>query len=612
MACARDVEFGKTWYVVLVVLKPGQKALSPPDPRRQVRIVQAVRSERSNRLVSMFLQKTSGCLAGDQALARGAWAEAREAFEAALTIAEAPEALEGLASAAWWLDLGELVFDTRERAYRLYLARKDYRASARVAVWLAWDYWAFRGENAVANGYLQRARRLLEGEPDCPERAWLEVREASLSLLKDGDPERAHALASEGVRIAQQVGSIDLEMLGRAVQGMALVASGSVTAGMGHLDEVNAAIIAGELKDWIAIGLSCCYMIAACDRVRDYERAVQWCTRLRDACAKWGLRPLFAVCRTQYACICLWRGSWFEAEQELLSAGAELAASRPAMTAEALVHLAELRRRQGRLVEAVELLEKIPQHGIALLVGAELAFDRGDPRAAAEQALRYLRQVPLTNRTERVAGLDLLVRALTGLGETDAAKTALAELSNICAIVNTTALRAAVSFAAGYVAFGDGEPDEARRQFEDAVDLFLQTDAPYEVARSRIQLARALAELGRREAASEEARRAIASLSELKAELELARAHTVLGSLAGAPGNPRLPTAPGVPNGPLTKRELDVLGLVAEGLSNQVIAERLFVSEHTIHRHLANILNKLSVSTRAAAVAQAARRGLLA
>jgi DNA-binding NarL/FixJ family response regulator len=353
-------------------------------------------------------------------------------------------------------------------------------------------------------------------------------------------------------------------------------------------------------------------MIAACDRVRDYERAVQWCTRLKDSCAKWGLRPLFAVCRTQYACICLWRGAWSEAEQELLSAAAELTASRPAMTAEAIVHLAELRRRQGRLVEAADLLAKIPQHGLALLVGAELAFDRADPRAASEQALRYLRQVPMTNRTERVSGLDLLVRALTALGETDGAKTALAELSNICAIVNTVALRAAVSFAAGYVAFGDGEPDEARRQFEDAVDLFLQSDAPFEVARSRIQLARALAELGRSEAAAEEAGRAIGTLSELKAELELARAHTLMGSLVGTPGNLSLKTIPAASSGPLTKRELEILRLVAEGLGNQIIAARLFVSEHTIHRHLANILNKLSVSTRAAAVAQAARRGLLA
>ena len=63
--------------------------------------------------------------------------------------------------------------------------------------------------------------------------------------------------------------------------------------------------------------------------------------------------------------------------------------------------------------------------------------------------------------------------------------------------------------------------------------------------------------------------------------------------------------------GALSRRETEVLRLVAEGLNNQSIAQRLFVSDHTVHRHLANILNKLDVSTRAAAVAQATRRGLL-
>jgi ATP/maltotriose-dependent transcriptional regulator MalT len=61
----------------------------------------------------------------------------------------------------------------------------------------------------------------------------------------------------------------------------------------------------------------------------------------------------------------------------------------------------------------------------------------------------------------------------------------------------------------------------------------------------------------------------------------------------------------------LSARELEVLRLVAGGLNNQDIAERLFLSDHTIHRHVANIFSKLSVSSRAAAVAQAARRGLL-
>jgi len=229
----------------------------------------------------MWTPRPSDCAAGDDLLSRGAWTQARDAFAGVLRERESPDALEGLALAAWWLDDADVVFDARERAYRLYTERGDRRSSGRVAVWLAWDAWAFRGEHAVSSGWLQRARSLLSGLPDCPEQSFLELREAALCLLEDGDPDRAHTLAAEGIRIARASGSIDLQMLGHAVQGLALVASGAISEGMRRLDEVNAAIVAGELKDLVVIGLACCYLIAACERVRDYDRAVQWCARLK-------------------------------------------------------------------------------------------------------------------------------------------------------------------------------------------------------------------------------------------------------------------------------------------------------------------------------------------
>jgi LuxR family maltose regulon positive regulatory protein len=547
---------------------------------------------------------TADLQAGRDALARGAWTEAREAFDRSIAAQESPEALEGLGIAAWWLDLADVVFDVRERAYRLYQDRKDAVSAARIAVWMGWDYWAFRGEDAVANGWLQRARRLLDGYGQVPELAWLELREGALALFEHGDPDEAFRHAAAGIVVAQAVGSIDLEMLGRSVQGLALVTSGAVAEGMRTLDEVNAAVVAGELHDLIAIGLACCYLIAACDRVRDYDRAMQWCTRLKAFCARWGLRPLFAVCRTQYASICMWRGTWIEAEQELAAATDELAASRPAMTADGLVRLAELRRRQGRLVEAAEMFEQSEPHSLALIGRAEIALDRDDPQAAAELAARYMRRVVPHNRTARAAGLELLVRALVRTGDMDGARTALTELTNIATLVETLPHKASASFAAGFVAVGAGDLGAAQRHFEDAVDLFLQSGAPFEVSRARIELARTLAARGRVDAARDEARRAMDLLLELKAEIEIVRAKTLLDSLGS-----RTAAAAG---SPLSARETEVLKLVAAGLNNQTIAEQLFLSEHTVHRHVANILNKLSVSSRAAAVAQAARRGLLA
>jgi DNA-binding NarL/FixJ family response regulator len=162
------------------------------------------------------------------------------------------------------------------------------------------------------------------------------------------------------------------------------------------------------------------------------------------------------------------------------------------------------------------------------------------------------------------------------------------------------------SRAAGWVALAAGQADEARRHLEDAVDQFRQSGAPFELAGARLGLARALAHDRRLDEAAAEARRAVDLLVELKAEFHLAQARQFLDALA-----PRTSETPAAPAGGLSPRETEVLRLVAEGLNNQAIAERLFVSEHTVHRHVANILNKLSVSSRAAAVAQAARRGLL-
>jgi DNA-binding NarL/FixJ family response regulator len=61
----------------------------------------------------------------------------------------------------------------------------------------------------------------------------------------------------------------------------------------------------------------------------------------------------------------------------------------------------------------------------------------------------------------------------------------------------------------------------------------------------------------------------------------------------------------------LTRREIEILGLLAEGLGNRAIATRLAISEHTVKSHITSIFTKLDVSTRAEAVADAARLGLI-
>ncbi|HET7554248.1 MAG TPA: helix-turn-helix transcriptional regulator, partial [Gaiellaceae bacterium] len=160
-----------------------------------------------------------------------------------------------------------------------------------------------------------------------------------------------------------------------------------------------------------------------------------------------------------------------------------------------------------------------------------------------------------------------------------------------------TCARAAAARAAGIVAFAEGRLEDAKRRLEDAVDLYGHASAPYERAHSRLDLARTLQALGDGDAAGAEATEARAAFEELTAEHDVATADALSAR----------PQA----NGPLTRRELEVVALVAAGRSNREIAERLVVSEHTVHRHVANILRKLGEPTRAAAAARATRDGLV-
>ena len=99
-------------------------------------------------------------------------------FEAAVSQAESPAALEGLSWAAWWCNDAKAVFDAREQAYRLYRAQGDHLGAARMATWLGTDHVDFYGELAVGQEWLGRARRLLDGLEPGSEHGWLYVHEA--------------------------------------------------------------------------------------------------------------------------------------------------------------------------------------------------------------------------------------------------------------------------------------------------------------------------------------------------------------------------------------------------------------------------------------------------
>jgi tetratricopeptide (TPR) repeat protein len=183
-----------------------------------------------------------------------------------------------------------------------------------------------------------------------------------------------------------------------------------------RLDEATTAAVSGEMSDPFAIGISCCYLVDACERIRDFERAAQWCARVKEVALRARFNALLGVCRAQYARMLVWRGGWAEAEAELEAAAGQLGASRPAMRAEALVRLAELRRLQGRFDEAESLLAAVVAHPQNLPARAALALDAGDAASAARLAERFLRNTPRSARIERMQAFDVLARDERGVG----------------------------------------------------------------------------------------------------------------------------------------------------------------------------------------------------
>lgn len=540
--------------------------------------------------------------AGHDALARTAWNEARTFFLAALDNEETPEALEGLGMAAWGLNDTAVTFDAREKAYRLYRQRDDYQGAARVATSLALDHFYGRGEYAIANGWLQRAGRLLEGQTPGEELGWLCVAEAQIAGWAGHGFAAVQQLAAQAAALGKSLGNVDLEMVALACEGLALVHGGMISEGMRRLDEATLAVAAGEMTVVDAACLTCCSLIFACEGTRDYQRAAQWIERLKEISTRLAHPTMFFFCRTHYAGLLIWQGDWVQAEAELESAITELGATQPARAAEALVRLTILRCQQGQFEAAAALAaraESPPFRALAgdfcLLARAVLALEMGDAETAVDLAERFLRAIPQENILERFDGLELLVLALAADGAAERAQVALAEMAATADSVATKPMQAAVCFATGVAALAAEAYDLAKRSFEDAVEYWLRSGAPFETAQARLGLAQALLALGRRQAAKELAHLALDALQQLGARPGAGRAAALLQEIERAPVDGRGPD--------LTLRELEVLRLMAAGKSNQEIARELVLSVRTVERHISNIYQKIGAGGTTARVA---------
>ncbi|PKW28159.1 helix-turn-helix domain-containing protein [Phycicoccus duodecadis] len=549
--------------------------------------------------------------AARRALDDAQWARARDLLREQVEVEGAP-AWELLAEAAWWLDDGSACLAARETAYRLHRESGDVRGAAAAATALGYDAALFGQGASVASGWLARARRLLaEVDGPLPEHGWLAVREAELALQVTHRPDTAHEAATEAVAVARSLGRTDIEHVGLGLLGLVEVTRGRVDEGMELLDAAVAGALSGEVGDVMWVGKVCCWLVGACREAQDLARAVEWCERVDALCRERDLAPLFTACRIQYASVRLAGGHWLDAEVELVAALERMRDSRRATRTDAVVQLGHLRRRQGRLPEAEALYVQAGYAPAALVGRALVRLARGETAPAWALVADLLEDVAPTDLMTRAAVLLPVVRCAVAAGRPEEAERGAAELAELSAQLGTEAAHGAAAVARALVAASGGASgpagaDAARSAWRAAARSFHAAALPVEAAEAHLALARLLAadEPG---SAADEVRWAVTTLEAVEAPELLAQARGMLGGGGPAVDGSARPT----PSPVLTPREVEVLRLVATGASNARIARELVVSEHTVHRHVANILTRLGEPTRGAAALRAVRDGLI-
>ena len=530
---------------------------------------------------------------GREAYARQAWLDAFDLLKGAHErVALGAPDLELLATCTFMLGRDDESVAWLERAHHRFLEDGETLRAVRCAAWIGMNL-AIRGEVGPATGWLGRAQRLLEPEGECAERGYL-LLPGVFRHEAAGDLAAAAAVAEEAVRIAERFGDRDLFALAIQAQGYMLIKDGRVREGLALLDEAMVAVTA-EVLSPIVTGMVYCAVILACQEVYEVRRAREWTRALADW---WALQPDMVAftgrCLVHRAEVLQFDGAWRDALDEARRAGERFVETKNPAAGLARYRQGELLRLQGEFAAAEQAYKDAsafgwePQPGLAQL---RLVQGRAD---AAAVAIRCA-EAATTLALERARLLPAFVEIMLAVGDVESARRACRELEELARMYESTMLAALVAHAEGAVRLADGDAQAALGALRRAGETWLALEAPYEIARTRVLVGEACRLLGDGEAADLEHEAARSIFERLGAKPDLARFEA-----------PATATAHG-----LSRRELEVLRLVASGKSNREIAAALVISEHTVARHVQNIFGKLRLSSRAAATAFAFEHDLV-
>jgi class 3 adenylate cyclase len=444
-----------------------------------------------------------------EALGRHAWGEAFELLDRADKDHRLDTAgLLLLARAAWWVGRLPAAIDALERTYAAASKESDFRTATMAAIFLGRNN-AMRGQHSMATAWLNRAEHLLEGHEESIGNGWLAVTRAYQTALT-GPIEETLANAEIAAEIARRFGDRDLATFALTCRGVALASSGRPQEGLALLDEAAVSAIAGELEPDTAGGV-CCATISTSTALGEWDRAAQWTEAQDRWCEREGITGYPGMCRIYRAEIKAFRGSWLEAEAEARRASTELEGFIPAAVGMALYQIGELRLRRGDLPAAEEALLAAHAIGRAEPALSLLLLAQGKPAAALDSIGRALEAdsgsswfATPGSDLWRLSMLPAQVEIALAAGDVPTARGAADALKDLAQRFQIKVVSARAATAAGAVRLAEGDASGAVGELRAAVASWREHDAPWDTARARALLGRALIADGATDAAGRE------------------------------------------------------------------------------------------------------------